>query len=210
MDTASRIAELTRYTTHTQAYRRGTEVLLHRVTAPPLLWQLANAQYGTSMHDERAGSGFGSRPVARVESMDALRLIHQEATEQIQDLGGIPTTRKDQSTIGLVRYLGSLIPAAGQEQADRAEQRVARWYTLARVATGWDSACWRPRNTCPVCQTLSSLRIRVADLEGFCAECHTSWDQTQIGVLAEHIRYENGDQGDTPQTEEIPLEPVAC
>lgn len=190
VDTLAQIAELTRATRHVQMYEKGPETKIHRVTAPPLLWQLENSQQGLGSIEERAGSGYQSRPAARIEALDVLLKIDREASAKIRELGH----DDDRDTGGLLSLLGGLLPGQNETQVREIEDLVNRWYVLARVATGWDSPLWRPRNTCPNCESLGSLRVRLADLEAFCAECHVAWDKTTIGVLAEHLRTENGEE----------------
>lgn len=75
------------------------------------------------------------------------------------------------------------------------EADIARWWTWARVVTGWDTAAWQPANTCPLCGTRGTLRVRLDEQRGTCVNdaCRETWDHTNIGLLAEHIRAENND-----------------
>jgi hypothetical protein len=203
VDILAQISELTKHTRHVQMYEKGPETKVHRVTAPPLLWQLANNHQGGATDNERSGSGYQSRPAARIESLDVLMRIDREASAKVRELG----QDDDRDTVGLVQMIAGLLPGQGEAETRDLETLVHRWYVLARVATGWDSPLWRPRNTCPVCQTLGSLRIRLSDLDAFCAECHTTWDRSLIGLLAEHLRQENGEE-DTP-VEDTSLEYVS-
>lgn len=187
--TLGQISELTRTTRHVQIYNRGAGQLIHRVSMPSLLWQLAHASETGSVNQERAGSGFESRPAARIETMDTLALIDREAAAQIRGLG-LDDTR---DTAGLLQQLGGLLPRLDAEDASEIVRLVSRWYTMARVATGWDSPHWRPRNTCPICQVQGTLRIRILEMEAVCVGCHGTWDSTEIGLLAEHMRLENDD-----------------
>ncbi|MGH4002205.1 MAG: hypothetical protein ACRDTJ_32590 [Pseudonocardiaceae bacterium] len=71
------------------------------------------------------------------------------------------------------------------------EHDVRRWWTQARIVSGWDSAAWRPANTCPACEQRGGLRVRLAAEAAVCIECRETWDRLTIGLLAEHIRTEN-------------------
>jgi hypothetical protein len=71
------------------------------------------------------------------------------------------------------------------------EHDVKRWWTQARIVSGWDSPAWRPDNTCPVCDVRRSLRVNLSLQTALCVECREVWDSTTIGLLAEHIRAEN-------------------
>lgn len=74
------------------------------------------------------------------------------------------------------------------------ERDMRQWWTQARIASGWDSLPWKPNNTCPVCSERRSLRIRPDDRAAFCVGCRETWDQGNIGLLAEHVRAENGEE----------------
>lgn len=58
----------------------------------------------------------------------------------------------------------------------------------------------QPDNTCPLCATRGSLRIRVGDginsnsASAMCVSCFEAWDDSNIGLLANHIRSENDDE----------------
>jgi hypothetical protein len=164
VDILAQISELTKHTRHVQMYEKGPETKVHRVTAPPLLWQLANNHQGGATDNERSGSGYQSRPAARIESLDVLMRIDREASAKVRELG----QDDDRDTVGLVQMIAGLLPGQGEAETRDLETLVHRWYVLARVATGWDSPLWRPRYTCPVCQNL--------------------------GSLAEHLRQENGEE----------------
>jgi hypothetical protein len=83
------------------------------------------------------------------------------------------------------------------------ERDVRRWWAQARVVTGWDSPAWRPDNSCPMCAEHGTLRVRLAEKVGLCTECRETWDETNIGLLADHIREESA-------AARPPLELVLC
>lgn len=74
------------------------------------------------------------------------------------------------------------------------EHDVRRWWTQARIVTGWDRAAWCPDNTCPACGVRRSLRIRLEDRIGVCVECRETWPPDSYQVLAEHIRSESDER----------------
>jgi hypothetical protein len=76
----------------------------------------------------------------------------------------------------------------------RIERDMRRWWTQARLVSGWDQAAWAPNNTCPVCDERRSLRIHAHDKAAFCTSCRETWGPGSIGILAEHVRAENGDE----------------
>jgi hypothetical protein len=73
----------------------------------------------------------------------------------------------------------------------RLAREVNRWWTWARVVTGWDSPPWRPNVDCPMCARRGGLRVRLNDRSAACLECGETWDHTTIGLLAEHLREVN-------------------
>lgn len=85
--------------------------------------------------------------------------------------------------------------------AHHIEHDVRRWWHQARIITGWDTAAYRPYNTCPVCDQRGGLRINLAMHAGLCIECRSVWGADEIGLLAEHIRTENADDDATPVAE---------
>lgn len=171
----------------------------HFTRVPPLLAQLRYADW--TKGSERGGSGFESRPAASIEALDTLVSIDLEAARWVRDLGeDDPST-----TIGCVSLLGGLLPSANRCKSHRGEQvdgdwcctwhwvehDVRRWWTQARIVTGWDAPAWRPDNTCPSCGVRRSLRIRLAERVGFCVECRETWPSDSYQILAEHIRAES-------------------
>jgi hypothetical protein len=62
-----------------------------------------------------------------------------------------------------------------------------RWVGQARVVAGWERAPWVPAATCPLCGKLGSLRVRLTQKEASCVECRENWDESTIGLLAQHV-----------------------
>lgn len=77
------------------------------------------------------------------------------------------------------------------------EADVRYWWRQARIISGWDSPPWRPYNTCPNCSKRKGLRINSMAHTAVCVECRTVWEPSTIGLLAEHIRQENGTEDPT-------------
>ena len=76
-----------------------------------------------------------------------------------------------------------------------------QWATRARIATAWEQPAKTPHNTCPLCGQHGTLRVRLEVTDGYaeghgaamCVACHQAWDRYNIGLLAEHIRWENNE-----------------
>lgn len=200
VDVQEMIAELTRphshrehYTTRVGATTWGRD---HVTKVPPLIDQLQHAS--PSGEGLGRGGGYESRPVARVEALDVLTWIDDEAARWVRRLG-----EDDPGFTGrCVTLLGSLLPAqrhCGQRRPKSPgcctrhsiEADVRRWWTQARIVTGWDTAPWRPDNTCPHCGKRGGLRIRLEQRVGMCVECRESWDPSSYQQLGEHIRAES-------------------
>jgi hypothetical protein len=161
-----------------------------RVSAPSLLDQLSSLEPSSS---EGVRRGFGSRPPAQIEAIDLAKAIDSGTRLWLRTLGD--TGRGTGADV--VRRLYSLTPPLDRGTVDEITSDVRRWYTSARVVSGWDSAPFRPANRCPHCEEYGSLRVNVADRLACCIECRAAWDSSTLGILAEHIRAENGED-DTP------------
>jgi hypothetical protein len=185
-DLHQQIRQLCLNTTHHQVIDHddnGTQI--HTTESPSLLDQLETAS-NTADGTNGAG-GYKSRPAAWLEPLDTLRLIDQEASAWVRKLGDDdpPTTQ------ACVMRVHGLWANQDDDTKKQIERSVSRWWTQARIITGWDSAAWRPDNTCPMCSERRALRIKLADQIGFCVDCRETWDEHNIGLLAEHIRAEN-------------------
>jgi hypothetical protein len=209
-DIHDHVEQLTRTHTNRQTFVRFGETVTrkHLTMVPPLLVQLEMSDVA-SKGDVGSGSGYGSRPAASIEAIETLMLIDDEACRLLYKLGvDDPNQKIDRRThlpvdsqrgcnvIAVTRVVNrvhGLYPS--QDSATRAdiERAVARWWSQARITSGWDSPAWRPDNTCPVCEQRRSLRIKLADQMGFCVECRSMWDPSEIGLLADWIRLENAE-----------------
>jgi hypothetical protein len=65
---------------------------------------------------------------------------------------------------------------------------VAGWYAKAATLTGWASPPFTPRAPCPLCGTKGTLRINPDQKRGMCVQCRETWDETNIGLLADQIK----------------------
>lgn len=192
------VHELTSTHSHREHYRirRGSTWYgeHHTTRVPSLLRQLEHAS-PSGQGEDRGSAGYSSRPVARLEALDCLQNIDREASWWVKQLG----EDDSRDTRGTVLQLHGLTPALkacddrrpGCCQRHELEHDVRRWYTQARIVTGWDSPAWRPDNTCPMCSERGGLRVKLADQAAFCVECRETWDESTIGLLAHHIRAES-------------------
>lgn len=239
LDIHAMVTELTRDHMHREPYTHegmgGTRwSRFHQSTVPALVHQLVGAAPSGSK-DESGSASAKSRPAARIEALDTVMLIDEEAGEWIDQLGGVipgdliyPETQHRIVGSGTVRRLLRLHGLhAGLKHCDRPSGRrddqgawcctphhlehdVRRWWHQARIITGWDSPAYRPFNTCPVCEQRGALRINLEMQAGFCVECRSVWDRSQIGLLAEHIRSENREDTDAEdQDSDTPAEQTA-
>lgn len=204
MDLTDYIDELTRPHTHREHYTaehgRTKFGLDHVTDVPPLLHQLQFA-VPAGAGEESSGGGYESRPAASIHSIDTLTHIDLEAARWVRELGEDDPT----STIACVRMLAGL--AAGLERCKKPGGRcctyhqldrdVRRWWAQARIVTGWDSPAWKPDSTCPMCGERGSLRVKLVEQIGLCSECRETWDDSNIGLLAEHIREESAGERPT-------------
>lgn len=200
------IRQLCDWHTHREPYTHtanGTTWTAHHLTqVPPLITQLTEAN--PAPKGDMTGAGPCSRPAANIDALDTYTHIDIKAARWIRDLGEDDPA----DTIGCIRKLYSLAASAhhcGKAKAtidDRKvvcctvhaiERDIRHWWTQARIVSGWDMAAWAPNNTCPMCTERRTLRIRPDDQTAMCTGCRETWDRSNIGLLAEHVRQENGE-----------------
>lgn len=190
----------------------------HVLRTPSLILQLLAGDIPSAAAEEGPRAGFTSKPAARLEALDAAIRIDLGAARWVRDLGEDdpgdtwdPTTRTyltGSGTIACIRLLYGLAasadrcrrPKAGRDKETnkvncctwhQIEHDIRSWWTQARIVTGWDAAAWAPDNTCPMCAERGTLKIRLVEQIGMCTKCRSTWDSTNIGLLAEHIRSES-------------------
>lgn len=204
------VRELTEPHTHAEHYtvrRGGTWYGHNHITkVPPLIAQLWANDIPSAAVDTGMRPGFGSKPAARLDALDAAARIDHDAQRWVIALGGHVPVVAD--SIDLVRRLNGL--AAGADPTTRAEitRDVRSWWTQARIVTGWDSPAWSPDNTCPQCGERGTLKVRLAEGIGMCTNdaCRVTWATESIGLLADHIRLESAAERE-PRTA---TEPCYC
>lgn len=170
----------------TQATKMPDGTVVHKVSCPSLLDQLSSREPSSG---EGVRRGFGSRPAAAIEAIDMARTINNEARAWAKTLG-ISSSGKPATVV--LRLHGASAQMDRETLADFTIT-VRRWWVGARILSGWDSAPFKPRNHCPICGELGTLRIVVTDRLAHCVDCKSGWDSATLGVLAEHIRAENGE-----------------
>lgn len=193
------VDELTKPHVHREQvsrYENGTWVhSRHRTDVPPLVQQLRAAVEPSSSSD--AGkSSFSSRPSARLDAIDTLLRIEAASAVWLTRCGqALRSTLEDN-----LRALVGCAPGLDEQQQWDLTREARRWATWARVTTGWEVPPFRPNNTCPLCGKRGGLRVRAGDgvtsyeTSAVCVECSEAWGPAEIGLLAEHIRAENGEE----------------
>lgn len=194
MELADYVRELTEHHSHAEHYqiRRGATWYgaNHVTKVPPLIAQLWANDLPSQTAETGTRPGFGSKPAARLDALDTAARIDIEAHRWVTDLG---EHARGTDTIDLVRQLHGLTASALDVTRRAITHDVRRWWTQARIVTGWDSPAWSPDNTCPQCGERGTLKVRLGDQIGMCTNdaCRVTWDQATIGLLADHIRAES-------------------
>lgn len=203
LDIHDHVEQLVGSHTHREPYthRNGQQLAIftHLTMVPALIDQLDDADTGTK-GDVSGGAGYTSRPAASLECIDTLMFIDDEAARWVRKLG----EDDPGDTKACIRRVHALHASQTAPVKADIERAVKRWWSQARITSGWDSPAWRPDNTCPVCEVRRSLRIKLADQMGFCVECRSMWDPAEIGLLADWIRLENAEDApaEVPEVEE--------
>lgn len=202
LDLADAVDELTKPRENREPFSRiddhGTLIRGHHKThVPPLLEQLQEALEPGGTGDSGTRTVPGSRPSARLEAVDTYMWIEQAVYIWVKTYA--EARRWDTLTDKLRALLGAATRIEPDELHELARE-ARRWVTAARVCTGWEVPAMTPANTCPLCGARGSLRIRVGDginsasAHALCVGCRETWDDSNIGLLASHIRDENNDE----------------
>lgn len=193
MQLADYIRDLTEPHTHAEDYtiRSGKAWVgqRHITRTPSLLAQLWANDVPSNAAEEGPRPEFTSKPAARLDALDTAVRIDLDAARWLRDLGEDDPV----DTVVCLRRLHALAVSAHPATRRAITSDVRRWWIRARVVTGWDAPAWTPDATCPQCGNRGTLRIRLADQIGTCVEdaCRATWDQTNIGLLADHVRLES-------------------
>lgn len=199
------VRQLTERFQSREFYVRKSKPRYHTTSNQPLIIQLLRASSPSLARNESSGRA-GSKPSANITAIDLAVEIHTVARQRLFALEADFTG----STTDLVRRLASLIPSqyhCGLRHPKRDEQHqviccqahqieadLRSWWIRSRLVTGWDLPPWRPDNTCPLCGHRGTLRIHSVEKIATCTHCAQTWDQATIGLLADHIRTENGER----------------
>lgn len=196
VDIHGMVRELCDQTTHREPYTLLTSDQTGRpqltrhtwVThAPPLVTQLWDAVEPSQAAEDGPRPAHASRPAARLDAIDAAVKIDFEASRWLKDLG----QDDPGSTITCIRQLAALAASEPPVTADAIADDIRRWHSWARTLTGWDTPARKLHNTCPLCGTLGTLRVRTDTAT--CIDCWETWGPDTIGLLADHVRAENHD-----------------
>ena len=196
---AEAVDELTKPHTHREQISRyengGWIHERHHTHVPPLLQQL-RAAVEPSSSAQSGKSTFSSRPSARIDAIDTLRHIERQVDDWLVRRCG--AERRHTLEDDLRALIGLASTLTDEEQWDLTRD-ARRWAYSARITTGWEVRAFEPANTCPICSERGGLRVRVGDgvtsseATALCTRCRAVWEPENIGLLAEHIRYENGE-----------------
>lgn len=193
-DLQGQILTLADVLTETQVHQERYEVWstsrhrlvrYHRTVQHGLLVQLHHAVLPSMAGlDEGAGSIPASRPPLEVEALSRYEEIAAAACAWCVDLELKPRVLPE----GNIRLLVGAPLDKIQQKALLADLR--RWTSWCRVYLGLEQVRQIPGVRCLVddCNTLGSLRINLTTSHGVCVACGASWDEKNIGVLAEHIK----------------------
>lgn len=175
----------------------------HRTKAPALVVQLWYGDLPSATVEEGMRPGFASKPAARLDAFDGAVRIDLESARWVRDLGAedpadqVDTAtweiQRGSGTIACIRLLHGLSASADHVTRKAIERDVRRWWTQARILTGWDSPAWSPDNTCPQCGERGTLKVKLDQAVAMCTHdpCRTTWNHDNIGLLADHIRAES-------------------
>jgi hypothetical protein len=167
---------------------RKTRTVRRTTTLPSLLKQLADAVVPgeTYVENDASRPGFRSTPPARLDAIDRLLAIEAAAARWVTSIG--LTLRPD--TAGNIRTLVGIAGTLDSDTLDALLTEVTTWRVWAATVTGWLTPPWRPRAACPICDSRDTLRVRLDQKTACCMGCGEAWSESEIGLLADHIRAE--------------------
>jgi hypothetical protein len=156
----------------------------YATTLPSLLEQLR-------MTSQRSGGspaqGYKSKPPAQLDALDGERLITAQVDAFLVKYWGRHAATVEE---GLV-FIGGHAQDLSDDELHELEGRVRSWWVSAKVLSGVEARPLQPHARCPLCDKVDSLHVRldVASRTGlaWCKECHETWDEETIGLLARSI-----------------------
>lgn len=146
-------------------------------------------------HKESGGSGkagFGSKPPGRYKPRELLHGLTRElgiylAWWGLSEVGG---------PAGYIRDLVKVAPAMEEQMPDvfsDMTRDIVRWSQRLREYAGLELT-YQPNSSCMYCAKRRHLTVWIdastrQPVRARCAACKTNWDQTQVGLLLDHIRF---------------------
>lgn len=194
----------------------STRYQMHHAThQPPLIDQVLGTAGTRGQGGEVGAMTPSSKPAANIDALDCAGRIDKDVSEWLVALGESPRHAIADS----VRLLHGLTASVerctkrGGRDADccqwhAIESSMRKWWSSARVLTGWDTGARRLNGTCPLCGVLGSVRVRFSAGVATCTECHETWDPESIGLLADHMRMEGEAERFARDTGAEPCRPV--
>jgi hypothetical protein len=206
VDVHDMIAELTRPHVHREHYTTdliaGTRWSRNHTTRVPSLLDQLEHSMPSSQGESSGARGFESRPVARLEALDALIRIDRDSADWCTVLDpdrAVPLVDGAASYVWVTAAAGrALSPRQGRHGRTaivccpwhRVESDIRSWWAQARILAGWDSPAWQPHASCPLCGQAGSLADPVVGERRDVHALPGDVGPSTIGVLAEHIRVE--------------------
>lgn len=154
---------------------------------PSLLDQVAAAANpGTS---EPGAGEHASRPPADLEAVACQAAIAIGAIKWAWRLG---LDVRSTTASNLRALVGATMTS--DQRADLLRELRA-WVAWAETVTKWRNPPYAPTAPCPLlteadepCNARGTLRVRLDTKTAVCLQCKGTWDETNIGLLGEHVR----------------------
>lgn len=170
------------------AHRNRRMKRAYVTTQPGLLQALRDVIVPTATGGENEGrpAGFRSAPPLCLEAVSRLAVVEIAAVRWCWSLKLELRDTTESNIRALVGAAGNLDSDTQVSLLDELRQ----WRTWAAVMSGWQSPAYSPKVNCPVdgCGKPNTIRINLARKSALCVECHASWDESTIGILADYIR----------------------
>jgi hypothetical protein len=163
----------------------------HVEAFPSLLDQLAAAAFpGTS---EPGAGDHASRPPADLEAVACHTAITIGSVKWVHRL-----RLEARSTVA--SNLRALVGATmTSDQRTDLLRELRAWVAWAETITKWRNQPYAPTAPCPLlktndqgeeepCNTRGTIRVRLDTKTAVCLNCRGTWDESNIGLLGEHVR----------------------
>lgn len=196
-DVTELVEERTQHVMFSAVEARLQQRSKHTTKVPSLLEQLRAGLEPGADAEAAMGGAYGSRPALRSDCLDALLRIEVWSARWVSRDFGL---RLRDTVEANLRALIGASTTAGDEDLRELARDVGHWWRVARTITGWDSPPWRPNVACMACERKGGLRVRLESKTAVCVECGETWDESTIGLLADHVRLMTGGEGDRGDT----------